>query len=485
MTIQQNLNLAIQQHQAGQLAEAEKIYRQILTQQPNHADALHLLGVIAAQVGKPTTAIELIRRSVAIEPSVAQFHSDLGNAFRDAKQLDQAVTAYRHAIQLKPDYFIARNNLGNVLCDQGMLDDGIAAYRDALRYQPDFAGAYANLGKALRDKRQIDESIAALRKAIQLQPDYAEARHNLALSLLLKGDFANGWVEHEWRSRLKTSPRRDFAQPRWDGSALNGRTILLHAEQGIGDSIHFARYVPMVNERGGRVVLQCQRELCRLLAGLAGIENVIGPDDADPKCDVHFPLLSLPLIFETRLNSIPASIPYLTADADLSAQWAARIAGSTAKKVGIVWAGAAGFSNDRNRSLPLASLAPLAKVADVNLYSLQKGAAAAQASAPPAGMKLIDHTALLNDFADTAALIAELDLVISVDTAVAHLAGAMGKPVWLLLPYAPDWRWRLERDDSPWYPTMRLFRQKAAGNWQETTERTANALKLFHCRTPT
>jgi hypothetical protein len=196
-------------------------------------------------------------------------------------------------------------------------------------------------------------------------------------------------------------------------------------------------------------------------------------------------LLSLPLIFATRSDSIPASIPYLFADSELSSQWSARLSNSTGKKVGIVWAGAAGFANDRNRSLPLALLAPLAQIADVNLYSLQKGEASVQASSLEQKMNLIDHTALLNDFADTAAAIANLDLVISVDTAVAHLAGAMGKPIWLLLPYSPDWRWLLERDDSPWYPTMRLFRQKTAGNWPETMERVADALKLFHCRTPT
>ncbi len=477
-SIDQAMQLAIQNHQAGRLAEAEKIYRQVLAEQPNRPDALHLLGVIAAQIGQTEAAIDLVQRAIAVNPAVAEYHNDLGNALRDKRQLDEAAAAFRQALRLKPDYVVAQNNLGNVLSDQGLLDEGIALYRRALRLKPDYAGAYNNLGKALRDKGLFDEAIAALRHALRLKPDYAEAHHNLSLILLLKGDFAEGWPEHEWRLRLKSvSPTRgEFVQPRWDGSALDGRKICLHPEQGIGDTIQFVRYVPVVANRGGKVILQCQPALCRLFASLAGIENVVGAGEPPPDCDVHCPLLSLPLVFGTRMETIPAAIPYLKADGELSRHWAGRLADSAGKKTGIVWAGSAGYANDRGRSLDLSLLGPLANVQGVRLYSLQKGQAARQLSYPPRGMELADHTAQLNDFADTAALIANLDLVISVDTAVAHLAGALGKLVWVLLPYSPDWRWLLDREDSPWYPTMRLFRQKSLGNWTEVIERVAQAL---------
>ena len=274
-----------------------------------------------------------------------------------------------------------------------------------------------------------------------------------------------------------TSAQPEFAQPPWDGSELNGKTVLLHAEQGLGDSIQFVRYVPMVRDRGGKVVLQCQPALSRLFTGLPGIDRVIKNGDPIPRFDAHCPLLSLPRAFGTTLDSIPASVPYLTADPAAALDWAKRLADRPGKKVGIVWAGRAGYVGDRTRSLSLTTLAPLACASGITWYSLQKGYAAAQISDAPQGMELIDRTAELNDFADTAALIANLDLVISVDTAVAHLAGAMGKSVWTLLPYAPDWRWLLNRDDSPWYPTMRLFRQQRPGDWGEVIQRIAESLR--------
>jgi Flp pilus assembly protein TadD len=481
-SIEQAMQLAIQNHQAGRLAEAEKIYRQVLTRQPGNPNALHLLGVIAAQLRQSDAAIDLIRRAITINPGAADYHNNLANALRDKGLLDEAAAAYRQAIRLKPNYVVAYNNLGNALCDLGQLDEGITVYHHALGLEPGHAGVHNNLGKALRDKGLVDKAVAALCEAIRLKPDYAEAHHNLSLVLLLKGDFVQGWPEHEWRWRLKSvDPRRhEFVQPQWDGTDLNGRTILLHPEQGMGDTIQFVRYVPMVANRGGKVVLQCQEQLLRLMQGLPGVEQLISIDLPPPPFDVHCPLMSLPLAFGTRMETIPAASRYLNIDGDLSRQWAARVANSTGLKVGIVWAGRAGYANDRNRSLPLSLLGPLGKVAGLTFFSLQKGEAAKQAS--PRGMELIDHTAELNDFTDTAALIANLDLVIAVDTAVAHLAGAMGKPVWVLLAYAPDWRWLLHRHDSPWYPTMRLFRQRSLGDWAEVVERVALALGEFRAR---
>ena len=576
----QAMRLALEHHQAGRIAEAEKIYRQVLTKEPRQADALHLLGVIAHQSGKLDEAIQLIQQAIAARPNAAEFHNNLASVLRDKRLpdealselrqavrlkpdyaeahynlgvalaenylLDEAITAYRQTIRLKPNFAEAHNNLGNALRRKGLFDEAIAACQEATRIRPNYAEAYLNLGNSLRGKGSLDESIAALReaarlspkaanihhdlgnvlrekgfaekaiaalrlatqlnpdfaeaynnlgnalrdrnmleeaiaayhRALQLMPDSAEAHHNLSVAVLLKGDLKRGWPEYEWRWLCKgfASPRREFAQPRWDGSDLNGRTILLHAEQGFGDTIQFVRYAPMVASRGGKVVLQCQTPLRRLLRGFPGVQQFIAGNEMLPPFDVHCPLLSLPMVFGTTLETIPAKIPYLFADSALSQEWAGRLSAADKFRVGIVWAGAAGNTNDRNRSLTLSLLKPLANISGVSWVSLQKGEAAQQAANPSPGMELIDYTSELNDFADTAALISNLDLVITADTAAAHLAGAMGKPVWMLIPYAPDWRWLLERDDSPWYPTMRLFRQKKAADWGDVVERVGHAL---------
>ena len=301
---------------------------------------------------------------------------------------------------------------------------------------------------------------------------------SLALALLLQGRFAEGWEAYESRRQIRRIARDPgFVQPFWDGSPLGGRRILLTSEQGFGDTIQFVRYAPLVAARGGRVLLQCKPELKRLLAGQCGIEQVVTPGDATPAFDVWCLLMSLPHLLGTTLQTIPAQVPYLTPDPHLIDKWGKRTAHEPAGlKVGLVWAGGAHNKNDRVRSLSLGALAPLAQVPGVRFYSLQKGAASDQARTPPAGMEMTDWTPELADFADTAALVANLDLVISVDTAVAHLAGAIGKPVWVLLPLSPDFRWLLNRDDSPWYPTVRLFRQPTRGDWASVIERVRRAL---------
>ena len=285
----------------------------------------------------------------------------------------------------------------------------------------------------------------------------------------MQGDFPEGWMEYEWRWKCKDFPsqRQSFGQPQWGGDSLQGRTLLLHAEQGLGDAVQFIRYLPLAAQRGGRIILGCRPELQRLLQTAAPDLQVLAGGQFLPPFDVHCPLLGLPRLFATDLTNIPRNVPYLHADSADAAIWRDRLADpSSSLKVGLVWAGSPANKNDRNRSLKLASLAPLANVPGVRFLSLQKGAAATEAKTPPEAMELIDVADELKDFADTAALIAVLDLVIAVDTAVVHLAGAMGKPVWVLLPFVPDWRWMLERTDSPWYPTMRLFRQTQLAEWE-------------------
>jgi Flp pilus assembly protein TadD len=510
-TIQQTFNLALQHHQAGQLHDAEQLYRQILAREPNHADAMHHLGMAAGQAGRNDIAVELIGRAIAIKPDYPEALNNFGNALKGSGQLDEAIAAYRQAIALRPSHPDAHGNLGsalnakgqhdeaiaaygraialsssnpvtyynlgNALKDKGQLDEAMAAYRRAIALKPNYAEAHFNIGTAQGNKGKIEQAIAAYRRATALKPDYAEAHWNLALALLARGEFAEGWKEFEWRWECKDLPRRrTFAQPQWDGSSLQGRTILLHSEQGLGDTIQFIRYAPLVAEHGGTVIVGTVPELHRLLQGAAGVARWLNQGETVPTFDVHCPLMSLPAIFGTTLETIPPRVPYLQADAEQVVRWKKELAADSHRfKVGLAWAGNPTHVNDRNRSISLAALAPLATVQGVSFYSLQKGDAGKQAKASP-GLHLIDRTDDLKDFADTAALVANLDLVICVDTAVAHLAGALGKPVWTLLPFTTDWRWLLKREDCPWYPSMRLFRQPGRGDWGSVIKRVGEAL---------
>jgi Flp pilus assembly protein TadD len=487
INIEQALRTAIGQHQAGQLESAAAIYNQILLQQPNHPDALNLLGVIHRQMGQPELAVEFLRRAVAVAPNWPEALGNLGNALRANGQLNQAVIAYRRAVDLKPEMPELHGNLGIALQEQGCPDEAISEYHRAIALRFNYPAAHYNLGVALIDKRQLIEAIAAFNQAIALDPQLADAHFGLALLLLQQGDYVQGWKEYEWRWQSKdfNSDRWKYSQPQWDGSDLASRTLFLHDEQGMGDSIQFIRYVPLAAAKGAKILLGCPPALRRLMRGSADREH--GPDwgvarwidwrELLPAFDVHCPLLSLPLALGTSAGSIPSSVPYLYADARDVERWRRELAGDTSRlKVGLVWAGSPIHKGDAQRSISLDALAPLGQIRGVSFYSLQRGEAASQAKRPPAGLNLIDRTEELNDFADTAGLIANLDLVICVDTAVAHLAGAMAKPVWTMLPFIPDWRWMLDRNDSPWYPTMRLFRQPSAGDWGSVVREVAEAL---------
>jgi hypothetical protein len=403
---------------------------------------------------------------------------NLGNALRAAGHIEEAIASHRQAIAARPDFAQAHHNLGNALRDQDKLEEAIASYRQSIALQNNYADCHNSLGAALRGIGKFDEAIACFGRAIALRPNYGEAHLNLALVTLLLGNFQAGWREYEWRWRMpnRPNPAADFSQPRWDGSDLTGRSILLFAEQGVGDTIQFLRYVPMVIARGGRVLLDVQPELHRLLEQ-GNLQGATLMPRASASFDVQLPLMSLPLVLGEFDFASPAvsKPPYIQADPALRQKWREKLGENKRFKVGLAWAGRPTHTNDRQRSILLAALAPLAHER-IQFYSLQFGAAAAQAAAPPPGMNLADPTGQIEDFADTAALIAELDLVISVDTAVAHLAGAMGKPIWLLLPFAPDFRWLLNRDDTPWYPAMRLFRQTRRAQWADPIERAARAL---------
>jgi tetratricopeptide (TPR) repeat protein len=459
--------------------EAIDAYCQALRLAPDHCAALSNLGVALWALGRMDEALAACHRAIAAKPEFADAHNSLGIVLKAMKQFDAAAAAFLEAVRLRPEFAQAHSNLANVLFDLGRVDEAIAAAREALRLNPNYPQALNNLGVALWAKGEFDPAIIAYRRAISLLGDDPAAHFNLGAALLLKGDFHEGWRENEYRLKVKefTARARVCAQPKWDGGELHGRTILLDVEQGLGDTIQFVRYVPRVAGRGGRVILACQPELVRLMQSAPGVEQVISRD-APATFDVYYPLVSLPYAFDTDLNSIPAEVPYLRVDPVVAEIWARRLGpGDGRFRVGLAWAGHPGHARDRERSISLARLGPLASRGGVVFYSLQKGDAASQAAHPPPGMELNDFTADIADFADTAGLILQLDLVICVDTAVAHLAGALGKPVWVLLPYVPDWRWLLDREDSPWYPTMRLLRQKTRGAWETVVERAAEMLK--------
>ncbi len=469
-------DLGIVLTEQGRLDEAIAAYRQVIALNPNLPEAHTNLGKALTDKGKYDEAITALHQAIALNPNLAKAHNNLGMALAGKGQLEEAIAAYHRAIVLDSKLSEAHNNLGNALRDQGKLDEAIIAYRNAIALNPKLPEAHSNLGNALRDQGQLDAAIAAYRVAIALDPDLPEPHNNLAMALLSQGDFQHGWAEYEWRSKCKDfpSPRRNFTQPRWDGSPLQGRTILLYAEQGLGDAIQFIRYLPLVMERGGKIILECQPELQRLFQSIDVPFQIVASGQPLPAFDFQSPLLSLPSIFGTTLKSIPKPQPFSIQDSE---NWRQRlIANSPKVNVGLAWAGSPTHKNDRNRSMNLTSLTPLAQVPGPRFISLQKGNAAAT---PPTGMELLDWTPELKDFADTAALIANLDLVITVDTAVAHLAGTMGKPVWTMLPFVPEWRWLLEREESPWYPSIRLFRQKSLGDWENVVTRVADALSLW------
>lgn len=460
-------------HRLGCAQEAERSYRDALALRPSYAEAWYNLGVTLTGRKQPEEAAACYREAIRLHPGYAEAHNNLGNLLHGFGQLEDALASYRRAVEARPDYIDARYNVSRTLQDLDRLDEAERGYCDVIARSPAFASAHNNLGNTLLALGRTQQAAECYSRAAALSPEFARAHWNLGLLNLLLGDFAAGWEGYEWRFRHEPWRLRPFSQPAWDGAPLEGRKILLHAEQGHGDTLQFVRYAPLVKARGGFVIIECHTALVRLLRGVAGADEVVARGTALPEFDVHAPLLSLPRLFGTAVSTIPAAVPYLTAAAELAGRWRGLRGDSAGAsyRVGLTWAGSPGHRNDRNRSLSCGELSLLKGIPDVAFFSLQHGAAPEELALLARELRLAPFGAEFSDFADTAAAIADLDLVISVDTAVAHLAGALGKPVWVLLPFAPDWRWMLDREDSPWYPTMRLFRQPRRGDWRGALER--------------
>jgi Flp pilus assembly protein TadD len=463
----------------GRRLEAARCYMEALELFPGFFEAAYNLGLMFQEMGRVEEAIACYRQAVGSRPDFTMAWGNLGVACRDAGRLQEALDCFHQVLRLKPGAPDALNNLGNALRDQ--LDHGqaIACFQEALRQSPADVEIHLNLGNAWRENGNPAEAAKAFGRAIQLRPDFAEAHWDLAFALLLQGDFLRGFAEYEWRWRRERFAPRHFAFPAWRGEDPRGRRLLVYAEQGAGDAIQFVRLVTALAARGARVVLECPSSLVALFESVEGAERVIARGESLTGFDWHVPLLSLPHLLGVTLDTVPAKIPYLRPPSGREARLPALPDPRTRQlKVGLVWRGHPEHKNDRQRSLPAESLEPLLGVPGVAFYSLQVGAPAGEPLLGLALDRLIDLSAIIHDFGDTAVLIKELDLVISVDTSTAHLAGALGRPAWLLLPCAPDWRWLLGRNDSPWYPTLRLFRQPRPGDWASVVRDVRAALCL-------
>ncbi len=522
------LQAGLQWLQQRRVQEAWNVFHEVLRLDPNSAVVHHMVGLIALQTGQLETGVASLRRSIALDPSDPAAYSNLGNGLRDLGLAEEALQAYDTALAMAPSSLGALNNRAILLSQLGRLDEALADYDRALAQDSRIASLHNHRASVLRVLERHAEALDGCAAALRLDPAYADAHLNRAtvltelghdaeaiadyeacLSLnpgrpealcysgaayLTLGDYERGWERYEARTRLHGTHRRvsdlDFAQPLWNGeTSLKGKTILLHGEQGLGDVLQFCRYADLVKAEGATVILLVERPLVRLLSTLKGADQVLAKGADPPDFDLQAPIMSLPCAFRTTLQTVPAEVPYLRAEPDKIAAWAQRLGPRTRMRVGLVWSG--GFKSggpdlsnfNRRRNVPLRMLAPLAQ-AHVDFISLQKGEPAesdlaARLATGWDGPVMLNPTPDLHDFSDTAALVENLDLVITVDTSVAHLAGALGKPVWILNRFDSCWRWMRERTDSPWYPTARLFRQKTLGDWAPVMQDVTEALGMF------
>jgi tetratricopeptide (TPR) repeat protein len=476
------INLTNALCEKGAFAEAAPLLRRVIERRPNAVDQRLLLARTLILSNQNEEAVTAMRDLLRIAPRHAPAYINLGVALKKLGRFDEAVAAYRAALDISPNDPGALNNLGTTYQEEDRNAEAIDCFRQAVAARPGYADAHLNLSLALRAEGRLDESIGEARTAIAMNPNLAEAHTSLGFNLLLKGELIEGFKEYEWRTAMNdfSSPRRSFETPAWNGEDLAGKTVLIHDEQGIGDAIQFVRYAPLLRGKGARVIVECNTQLTRLFGSMPGIDQAIGRFTQPPPHDYHVSLLSLPHLLGTRLDTIPADVPYLRAEPELVARWAERLnADGPALRVGVVWAGNPEFREDRNRSPGLAAFLPLFDVPGTRFYALQKGPG--RRDLPGLRDRLpenfIDLDAEIGNLADTAAIMMNLHLVISSCTAPPHLAGALARPTWTILPQACDWRWLAAGDVTPWYPTMRLFRQQKRGDWATVTATVRAALE--------
>lgn len=471
------LNLGNTYASLGKIGLAIEAYDLVLKSDPINVDALCHKGLILKDQGEYDQAEAALQNAVQIAPHSEQAWVNLGLVLRARLKPEEAFKAYEQALKINPTSLKALNNLAVLHRWQGDLDEAETLLRSILASHPDAVEVLNNYGDVLQAQCRIEEARTAFERVLEIAPGHPEGHHNLAVLLLLSGDFKNGWQQYEWRWLAKDFPseRRNFPQPMWTGEALNGQGILLYVEQGLGDALQFVRYAPLVAARGGKVFIECPRPLKRLFETVQGVEDVIARGDNLPDFEVQCPFLSLPSLLSVNADEIPADIPYLSIAKQDTQTWQDRLSETVGLKVGLVWAGSPHHTNDRERSIALEKYTPLADVENCTLFSLQIGDSSKQLQ--NVDFPIVDLTQDIGDYADTAALVSELDLIITVDTSVAHVAGALGKPVWLLLPHAPDWRWLMDREDSPWYPSMKLYRQPKRRDWESVFLRLHNDLK--------
>jgi len=463
-------------------ADAILSFQHALKLNPRHWDAANMAALLLYQSERFEDALAYYNLCDELKPNHFQTLQMRTLTLHRLRRFEEALTDNGRALSVRPDDAEALNNRGIILRALNRFDEALASYDRALAVRPDYAEALYNRGITLDGLKRFDEALASYDRALDARPDYVEAHWNEALLRLLTGDFSRGWAKYEWRWKNESlgKTKRNFAQPLWLGEdAIDGKTVLLYGEQGFGDTIQFCRYVPLVAARGARVIVEVAGPLQELMrSSLAGATQVISKGNPLPDFDYQCPLLSLPLAFGTRLETIPSPTPYLHAPEQASKAWQTRLGPKTRSRIGLVWSGNAAHRDDHNRSIGLRFLSPLLDIG-ATFVSLQKDVRDADTAVLREREDILHFGDALKDFCDTAALISNLDLVISVDTSVAHLAGALGKPVWVLLTYVPDWRWLLERDDSPWYPTARLFRQNDARTWDDVIARVREALLEF------
>jgi tetratricopeptide (TPR) repeat protein len=460
-------NLALVLHAMKRSAEALASLDKALAVAPGHADALNSRGNILLDLNRPEEALAMFDAVLTAAPRHLQALVNRGNALTDLGRPEQALADYDAALALAPGHPLALYNRGNALHALGREQEAIAAYDAALRAAPGHAKSWLNRGLTLAALNRHGDALASYGKALSLAPDNADAHFGAAMSLLTLGDYPRGFAEYEWRwKRAGVTTRKELSKPLWLGGApLAGKIILLHAEQGLGDTVMFARYAPRLAKAGASVVLEVQPELKSLLAGLEGVSAVVSRGETLPPFDLHCPLASLPLACKTELSGVPAEIPYLHAPATHLAKWRPRIEPLAWPRIALAWSGRASHVNDRNRSLDPAQLEPLLALPGASFIGIQRELRPADAGFLSADARILHLGGELADFSDTAAVLSLVDLLICVDTAVAHVAGALGRPAFVLLPFQPDWRWTLEGETSPWYPALKLFRQPVPGDW--------------------